>query len=336
MQENVPLAPFTTLGIGGPARFYELVPDEGAARRAVAWAQERDVPWTVLGGGSNLLISDAGFPGLVIHMATRGIHDDGNGVVRVAAGEEWEPFVAACVARGWAGVECLSGIPGRVGATPIQNVGAYGQEVREVIAAVRAFDTVAGRDVTFGAAECRFRYRDSRFKSEEAGRHVVLEVTFALRPGGAPSVRYADLQRRFAGREAPSLAEVREAVIAVRRTKSMVLDPADPNSRSAGSFFTNPIVPLEVAEAIPGEPPRYPAGDGRCKLSAAWLIERAGFPRGFTRGRVGLSANHTLAIVNRGGATAEDVRALMREIQAAVDDRFHVTLAPEPVFLGDV
>jgi UDP-N-acetylmuramate dehydrogenase len=228
-----------------------------------------------------------------------------------------------------------------VGATPIQNVGAYGQEVAETIVMVSALDTVEDRLVDFAAEECRFSYRDSWFKSGAPGRYVVLEVTFRLRVGGAPTVRYAELARRLEGREA-SLAEVRETVIAVRRGKSMVLDPSDPNSRSCGSFFVNPVVSgeqyLAVEEAAArlgvGEPPRYAAGSGTVKLSAAWLIERAGFPRGYVRGRAGLSANHALAVINRGGATAAEILALVREIQDGVREKFAVGLVPEPVFVG--
>ncbi|MBM3465635.1 MAG: UDP-N-acetylmuramate dehydrogenase [Armatimonadetes bacterium] len=326
LREDVPLAPFTTLGIGGPARFYLLAEDEAAVRRAVSWAADQGHRWMVLGGGSNLLVSDEGFPGLVIHLATRGLAFE-DGTARAAAGEEWDGLVAACVARGLAGIECLSGIPGRVGATPIQNVGAYGQEVREVIREVRCFDTVTGSDVSFDAEECRFAYRDSRFKSEDAGRYVVLEVTYALRPGGAPTVRYADLQNALCSRT-PSLQTVRDTVIAVRRRKSMVLDPQDSNSRSVGSFFTNPI----VSEAVDGAP-GHPTADGRVKLSAAWLIEQTGFPKGYRDGAVGLSDNHTLAIVNRGGATAADVKRLMRAIQEGVQARFGVWLVAEPVFV---
>jgi UDP-N-acetylmuramate dehydrogenase len=252
------------------------------------------------------------------------------------AGEEWDTIVERAVARGLAGIECLSGIPGRVGATPIQNVGAYGQEVAETIARVRAYDLESGRFVEFAAAECGFGYRDSRFKREDRGRYVVTSVTFRLAPGGEPAVRYPELERAL-GEGRRSLAEVREAVIAIRRRKSMVLDPEDPDARSAGSFFVNPVVPDEVADRIAAshaDPmPRY-AAPGGAKLSAAWLIERAGLSRGYRNGNAGISSKHTLAIVNRGGATAAEVVALAREVRDRVRDRFGVTLTPEPVFVG--
>jgi len=351
IREQFPLAPLSTLGVGGPARYYARVTSEDAVREAVAWARARDLPLFVLGGGSNVVLSDEGHPGLVLHVATRGIetHTAGDRVeIRAEAGEPWDDFVAAAVAKEWAGVECLSGIPGLVGATPIQNVGAYGQEVAETIATVDALDLHTGRVEHFLNAECGFAYRDSRFKSADKGRFIVLRVTYALRPGGPPAVRYAELARHLEerGLGTPSLAQVRETVIGLRRRKSMVLDPADPNARSVGSFFTNPIVPTAVADDLEsalrregtlaeGEhPPRFPAGDGRVKLSAAWLIERAGLTKGYQRGNVGLSSRHTLAIVNRGGAAASEVVALAREVRARVHDRFGVTLVPEPVFVG--
>jgi UDP-N-acetylmuramate dehydrogenase len=340
----VALAPLTTIGVGGPARFYTSVTSAAEVRSAISAARDLALPWMVLGGGSNVLVGDEGYDGLVIHLDLRGMQVDERGhelEVTAAAGEPWDHFVAGVVERGWAGLETLSGIPGRVGATPIQNVGAYGQEVAETIVMVSALDTVEDRLVDFAAEECRFSYRDSWFKSGAPGRYVVLEVTFRLRVGGAPTVRYAELARRLEGREA-SLAEVRETVIAVRRGKSMVLDPSDPNSRSCGSFFVNPVVSgaqyLAVEEAAArlgvGEPPRYAAGSGTVKLSAAWLIERAGFPRGYVRGRAGLSANHALAVINRGGATAAEILALVREIQDGVREKFAVGLVPEPVFVG--
>jgi len=351
IREQFPLAPLSTLGVGGPARYYARVTSEDAVREAVAWARDRNLPLFVLGGGSNVVLSDEGHPGLVLHVATRGIetHTAGDRVeIRAEAGEPWDDFVAAAVAQEWAGVECLSGIPGLVGATPIQNVGAYGQEVAETIATVDALDLHTGRVEHFLNAECGFAYRDSRFKSADKGRFIVLRVTYALRPGGPPAVRYAELARHLEerGLGAPSLPEVRETVIGLRRRKSMVLDPEDPNARSVGSFFTNPIVPAAVADELEivlrrdgvlgeGEhPPRFPAGDGRVKLSAAWLIERSGLAKGYQRGKVGLSSRHTLAIVNRGGAAAADVVALAREVRARVHDRFGVTLVPEPVFVG--
>ena len=351
VRHDVPLAPLCTLGVGGPARHFVEAHDPETLRAALRWAAEREAGVFVLGGGSNVVIGDEGFPGLVVHLMLRGIEAtaaDGHVDVRAGAGEEWDPFVRLAVEKGWAGLECLSGIPGRVGATPIQNVGAYGQDVSETIAEVEALDLRTGAVSTFSNADCRFAYRDSRFKREDRGRYVVLAVTFRLRAGGAPTLRYAELERALAERSGggPSLAQVRESVIGIRRRKSMVIDPDDPNRRSVGSFFMNPIVPetararvqetlrsegrADEADAMPG----WPAGEGRVKLSAAWLIERAGLRRGHRRGNVGISTNHTLAIVNLGGGTAGEVVALAREIRGLVHERFGVTLDPEPVFLN--
>jgi UDP-N-acetylmuramate dehydrogenase len=351
IREQVPLAPLSTLGVGGPARYYVRAHDVEEVRAGVDWARERDLPLLVLGGGSNVVLSDEGHSGLVLHLATRGIEtrrSAGTVTVSAEAGEPWDPLVASAVAQGWAGLECLSGIPGLVGATPIQNVGAYGQEVAETIAAVEALDLATGRVERLSRDECAFAYRESRFKSADKGRFIVLRVVYDLRPGGPPAVRYAELARYLEerGRKQPSLAEVREAVVTLRRGKSMVLDPGDPNARSVGSFFTNPIVPKAVADDLEtalrrdgtlreGErPPRFPARDGHVKLSAAWLIERAGLGKGYVRGNVGLSSRHTLAIVNRGGAAASEVIALAREVRERVRDRFGVTLVPEPVFVN--
>jgi UDP-N-acetylmuramate dehydrogenase len=350
-RENVPLAPLTTLGVGGPARFYVRVDDAGGVVDAINWAGARGLPFMVLGGGSNLVLSDDGFPGLVVHLALRGVAARVTGdtvEVTAASGEQWDALVAFAVDHGWAGIECLSGIPGFVGATPIQNVGAYGQDVSETIVAVEAIDRRTRARVTLDKEACRFGYRMSRFKGEDVGHYVVTGVTYRLRPGGSPALKYAELSRHFAERgiQAPSLAETRQAVIEVRRRKSMVLDPADPNARSVGSFFMNPVVAAGdfdglaariIADgfaASPDEIPHYPGGSGQVKLSAAWLIERAGFMRGYRRGPVGLSEKHTLAIVNRGGATTADVVALAREVRDGVRDRFGIALRPEPVFVG--
>jgi len=350
-RENVPLAPLTTLGVGGPARFYVRVDDAAGVVEAMDWAGARGLPFLVLGGGSNLVLADGGYPGLVVHLALRGVaaRVAGDAVdVTAAAGEQWDALVAFAADKGWAGIECLSGIPGLVGATPIQNVGAYGQDVSETIVAVEAIDRRTRARVLLDNEACRFGYRMSRFKAEDAGHYVVIGVTFRLRPGGAPALKYAELTRHFAERgvTAPSLAETRQAVIEVRRRKAMVLDPADPNARSVGSFFMNPVVAAGEFEALAArivsdgvaasadEIPHYPGGPGRLKLSAAWLIERAGFQRGYRRGPVGLSEKHTLAIVNRGGATAADVVSLAREVRDGVRERFGIALHPEPVFVG--
>ncbi|MGH7278888.1 MAG: UDP-N-acetylmuramate dehydrogenase [Candidatus Rokuibacteriota bacterium] len=340
--EHTPLAPRCTLGVGGPARYFVEARDEATVLAALEWARGRRVPFRVLGGGSNLVIADAGVDALVVQVALRGVtaREDGSAVeVTAAAGEPWDAFVHTTVERGWAGVECLSGIPGLVGATPIQNVGAYGQEVSETVTGVRVLDSRTGVVTTVPRAACGFAYRDSRFKSAEPGRYVVLGVTFRLRPGGPPALRYADVEKHLAARriDSPALPQVRDAVLAIRRAKSMVLDAADENRRSCGSFFLNPILDaadVATVEARAGDPalPRWRQADGRVKLSAAWLIERAGFERGQSAGAVGLSTRHALAIVAHNGARASDVLAFARRIQGAVEARFGVRLTPEPVF----
>ncbi|MEZ4308010.1 MAG: UDP-N-acetylmuramate dehydrogenase [Polyangiaceae bacterium] len=345
--ENVPLAPRTTLSVGGPARFYAEAHTAAAVRSALGWARERGIDVHVLGGGSNLLVADRGFAGLVLCVHIRGIDmytSNGAVHVTVGAGEPWDGFVARAVGEGWAGVECLSGIPGLVGATPIQNVGAYGQEVADTIEHVEAIERATGDVMTFSAADCGFAYRDSAFKGAMAGRFVLTRVTFRLVPGGAPAIRYGELSRALAEHTSPSLAVVRETVVRLRRSKSMVYDAADENHRSAGSFFMNPIVDeatlaraREAAAGVlrPGETmPEFAAGPGRTKLAAGWLIERAGFKKGAGDGAVGLSTKHALAIVNRGGATAAQVVAFAARVRRGVRERFGVTLSPEPVLLG--
>lgn len=337
--DGVPLAPLTTLGIGGPARHYTRIGASEQLAWALAWARERDLEVLVLGGGSNLLIGDGGFPGLVVHVVIDGVEyavAGGSTEVTAGAGESWDGLVAAVVGRGLGGVECLSGIPGFVGATPIQNVGAYGQEVAETIVRVDVVDRNTAEVLSIANSECAFGYRDSRFKQADRDRYIVTSVTYRLENDGAPAIRYPELRRHLeaTGVEQPSLGAVREAVRAIRRRKSMVVDTADPDSHSAGSFFTNPIVTSEVADRIGIEGmPRYPAGD-HVKLSAAWLIGQAGFARGHVAGNVGLSTKHTLAIVNRGGGTAREVVALADEIRLRVNDRFGVELVPEPVFVN--
>jgi UDP-N-acetylmuramate dehydrogenase len=345
VREHVPLAPLTTLGVGGRARWFVAAADEATVVAAHAWAREHGVRLRVLGGGSNLVVADDGVEALVLHLGLRGIatrESDGALELTAAAGEPWDDLVRHAVEHGWAGLECLSGIPGRVGATPIQNVGAYGQEVSETVVAVRALDTESGEIATLPAARCGFAYRDSVFKRDEPGRWVVLAVTYRLRPGGAPTLGYADVTRQLARQNvaAPTLTDVRAAVLAVRRGKSMVLDdPADPNRRSCGSFFLNPVLDAAAAATVAeraGVPvmPRWPQANGRVKLSAAWLIEHAGFARGERAGPVGLSSRHTLAIVAHDGARARDVRAFAQRVQDTVEARFGVRLVPEPVFWG--
>ena len=308
------------------------------------WAHDRKTSMMVLGGGSNVLISDAGYDGLVLHLDLRGINveseDDDAVIVNVAAGESWDDFVALAVKNGWAGIECLSGIPGRTGATPIQNVGAYGQDVSETIVRVEALDTHEGRTRWFTNEECAFAYRWSFFKSGP-GRFIVVSVTFRLRKNAPATVRYPELKGYLADRGASldDLPTVREAVIAIRKRKGMVLDPGDPDTRSDGSFFMNPILTADdfarfCTREGTSNAPNFPAGAGKVKLSAAWLIEQAGFHKGFIHGNAGLSSKHTLAVINRGGATAEEIAALVRMIRGTVQEKFGVELHPEPVFVG--
>jgi UDP-N-acetylmuramate dehydrogenase len=343
-RDGVPLAPLTTLGLGGPARHFVAAADDATLVEALRWADARGLPVLLLGGGSNLVVGDDGFDGLVVQIAMRGRRFDtagGAATVTAAAGEPWDDLVAEAVARDLAGVECLSGIPGLVGATPIQNVGAYGQEVAETIRAVRVVERSSWRVHELPPEACGFGYRDSAFK-RTPGRFVVLGVTFALRPGGAPTLRYRELADALASRgpSGPTLAETRRVVIALRGAKSMVLRPDDPNRRSVGSFFTNPVVSAADAAAVAlrsgaGDAmPRWPGSDGRVKLSAGWLIERAGFRKGMARGAVGISSAHALALVHHGGGTAAALVALAAEIRDGVRTRFGVTLVPEPVLVG--
>jgi UDP-N-acetylmuramate dehydrogenase len=338
---DAPLAPLTTLGLGGPARRLVRVTGIDELREALALAEAAGDPVLVLGGGSNLVIGDAGWPGLVIQLAIDGVRvrmHEGFAVVSAFAGVAWDAFVAQVVDAGLAGVECLSGIPGLVGATPIQNVGAYGQEVADTIVLVRALDRTTGEVVTLAPADCRFAYRTSAFKG--SARWIVIEVRFRLArdPDGGP-IHYPELARALGladGGRAP-IAAVRRTVLALRGDKGMVVDPADPESRSAGSFFMNPVVDDAALAALAARLgpdvafPRFAAPDGKTKLSAAWLIERAGFAKGYTVGRVGISRKHALALVNRGGATAGELLALAREIQDGVRTRLGVELTPEPV-----
>jgi UDP-N-acetylmuramate dehydrogenase len=334
------LADHTTLRVGGPADRLVVATTEAELIEAVTGCDRRGEPVLVVGGGSNLLVADEGFRGTVVVVATRGISADvsacGGAAVRVAAGENWEAFVAEAVAREWSGVEALSGIPGSVGATPIQNVGAYGAEVAQTIASVRTWDRERDTQRTFALSDCGFGYRTSRFK-REPGRYLVLEVgfQFPLASLGAP-VAYAELARALGvdvGRRAPA-AEVREAVLALRRGKGMVLDDADHDTWSAGSFFTNPVLTPEQADRLPEGAPRFPADGGLVKTSAAWLIQHAGFGRGFGDGSAGLSTKHALALTNRGGATASDLVALARTVRDGVAERFGVVLVPEVNLVG--
>jgi UDP-N-acetylmuramate dehydrogenase len=343
--ENESLASRCTMEIGGRARYFVEAREERTVQEALEWTATRGLDLFVLGGGSNLVVADEGVEGLVIKVALRGVTTrSGPGSVEVtaAAGETWDELVRLTVERGWAGLECLSGIPGLVGATPIQNVGAYGQEVSDVLSHVRALDRRTGRIRMLAPGECGLTYRDSAFKREESGRYILLAVAYRLAPGGAPVVRYPDVERALTARgiAAPSPADVRQSVLAIRRSKSMVLDQEDDNRRSCGSFFLNPIVTvaeLRCVEERAGPDaamPRWPERDGRVKLSAAWLIERAGFERGHREGSVGLSTRHTLAIVCHNGARTRDVVAFAQRVREGVEERFGVRLRPEPVFWG--
>jgi len=339
--EHIPLAPFTTLGVGGPPKYFSIARTSEDITAMFAWADSAGEKVFVLGGGSNILVSDSGFDGLVIKIEIGGIEfkDDGDhAIVTAGAGEDWDGFVAQCVDRDLSGVECLSGIPGTVGGTPVQNVGAYGQEVSETILSVRCFDRASGSIVELSNEQSGFEYRKSIFNTSEQDRYVVLSVVYRLTRGGEPKISYKDLQQKFDGR-VPSLLETRDTVIAIRREKSRGIDPADPNSRSAGSFFKNPIVSTTVVDSIAEElgldsVPQFAVGDGRVKMPAAWLIEQAGFQKGFTLGNAGISAHHSLAIINRGSATAAEIVALKDLIQKTVLDKFGISLQPEPIFVG--
>jgi len=315
--------------------------NEEEVAEACDWAHRRGAPLFVLGGGSNLLVADEGFAGLVLHVGLKGIERDGD-LFRVAAGEDWDGFVERAVRLEFAGIECMAGIPGTVGGTPVQNVGAYGQEVASIIERARAFDLGERTLVEFSNAECGFAYRRSRFNTTDRGRYIVTRVDYRLRQNGAPQIAYQDLKAHFAGSAtAPTLAETADAVRNIRRSKGMLLVEGDPDCRSAGSFFKNPAVTEEVAERVQkiaestGVSIRiYPADDGLVKIPAAWLIEQAGFGRGYTLGAAGISSRHTLALMNRGGATANEILALAEKIRAAVEVRFGIRLEMEPEMVG--
>lgn len=340
--ENIPLAPYTTLGVGGPARYFAEPQTAGAVVEALRWAHQHAQPVFVLGGGSNLLVSDAGFSGLVLHICITGVetHDvDGQRIYSAGAGVEWDKLVAMSVDDNCAGLECLSGIPGTVGGTPVQNVGAYGHEVSATIVRVQAIESSTGERVEFDNAACAFHYRQSRFNLADAGRYILTSVDYALQPGGAPKLAYAELKRHFNNHSStPSVEEVRQAILTIRRCKGMVLDEHDADSRSAGSFFKNPVVSRAVLERIAATSeapvPHFETATGDAKLAAAWLIEQAGIAKGFALGPVAISSKHTLALVNRGGAMAADVLRLKAYVQRRVHERFGVELLPEPVMLG--
>ena len=353
IQENVPLAPLTTLRVGGAARYFAELKREDDLPEAVEFAKARGLPLFVLGGGSNLVVADCGWPGLVLRIAIGGIatppaaEATGHTVLfSVGAGVNWDDFVAQSIVQNCAGVECLSGIPGSVGGTPVQNVGAYGQEVADTIESVRALDLKEGRVVVLPKPACGFRYRASIFNTTERGRYIILRVNYRLKRGGAPGLKYADLQAHFAERSAgkktpPSLAEVRDAVRAIRRSKGMLLVLGDDDCRSAGSFFKNPVLSeaefsqlAARAAAKDLKIPSYPALDAQHKVSAAWLVEHSGFSKGYAMGNAGISHKHALALINRGEAKASDIVGLKDEIQRGVQGAWGVLLEPEPVFVG--
>jgi len=345
----VRLADYTTLRLGGPARGFVRAGTEEDLVAAVRAADAGGEPVLILGGGSNLVVADAGFDGTVIQVATRGLSRGREpGIITVAAGEDWDGLVARTIAEGLAGLECLSGIPGLAGATPIQNVGAYGQEVSQTVTRVRAYDRMAGEIVTIPGERCGFGYRTSVFKRDQTRRLVVLGVTFrlAVQPAAAP-VRYPELAAALGVAVGDQVAstEARSAVLELRRRKGMVIDPADPDTRSVGSFFVNPVLDGAAMAALETAArarcgagtrvPRFDAGDGLVKVPAAWLIERSGFGRGYGPGDgARISSKHTLALVNSGSATTAALMALAREIRDGVSDTFGVSLTPEPDLVG--
>ncbi len=348
LQENIALAPLTTFGLGGPARFFVEAKSAADVQEAVAFEEARNLALFILGGGSNLVVADSGWPGLVLRVAIPGIeqhaghNQDGKTLFSAGAGESWDRLVSHSVMAQCAGVECLSGIPGSIGGTPVQNVGAYGQEVSETIESVEVFDRRDAQVRELCNEACGFSYRTSIFNTSERGRFIILRVTYALTPGGTPHIEYADLKRHFEGREtSPNLAETREAVRHIRALKGMLLVPGDPDCQSAGSFFKNPILSAEQHESLRKRAtakgfavPSYPALEKNKKVSAAWLVEHSGFSRGYGFGNVGISSKHALAIVNRGGATAAEVLALKEQIQQRVEEIWDVKLEPEPVMIG--
>ena len=345
IQENVTLGPLTTLGVGGSARFFAAVTKARDVEEAVAFAQSRDLALFVLGGGSNLVISDRGWNGLVVQMGITGIDQRPAGartIFDVGAGIDWDQFVAHSVALDCSGIECLSGIPGSVGGTPVQNVGAYGQEVSASISSVAVFDLAESKVRELPPAKCEFSYRKSIFNTTERERYIILRVSYLLTPGGQPALRYADLQKYFASRGVtPTLSQVRQGVREIRAAKGMLISPGDPDSKSAGSFFKNPVLsPVQHTDLIRRsnhrnlQVPIYPALSEQRKVSAAWLVENSGFKKGYVRGRVAISSKHALAIVNRGGASAAEIVVLRNEIQARVKENWGIWLETEPVFVG--
>jgi UDP-N-acetylmuramate dehydrogenase len=343
--ENVALAPLTTLKVGGAARYFIEATSTAEVSQAVEFSKSANLPLFILGGGSNLVISDAGWLGLVLKIGITGInhrHGHDEVIFEAGAGEDWDKFVGMVVAHNIAGIECLSGIPGSVGASPVQNVGAYGQEVSNTIESVVALDLRDGQVHELSNQDCGFSYRTSIFNSTEQGRYIILQVNYSLKHGAEAHVAYADLKKYFAGwSEKPTLANVRDAVRKIRAGKGMLITAGDDDCRSAGSFFKNPILSADQYQALTARAaaknlqiPSYPALDARKKVSAAWLVEHSGFSRGYGNGPVGISRKHALAIVNRGSATAADIVAFKEDIQQRVEEIWGILLEPEPVFVG--
>jgi UDP-N-acetylmuramate dehydrogenase len=339
--ENIPLAPMTTMKVGGMARFFVEAKSEEQVREAAALARHEQWPLFVLGGGSNLVVADSGWPGLVLKIGIGGVEEAAD-LLTAGAGVDWDSIVAHAVTRKYSGIECLSGIPGSVGASPVQNVGAYGQEVSDTIESVVAFDLKADRVVILSNRECGFGYRTSIFNTVERGRYIILKVAFRLSSEGAASLKYVDLQKYFSERQGPpSLAEIRAAVLEIRRSKGMLIVPGDNDSLSAGSFFKNPVLStaqfqdlLSRAEVRGLRVPSYPALAAQHKISAAWLVEHSGFSKGYELGQARISYKHALAIVNCGKASASDIVRIKEEIQSEVEKQWGVLLDPEPVLLG--
>ena len=343
--ENVPLAPLTTLKVGGAARYLIDAQTISEVSEAVEFSRSRSLPLFVLGGGSNVVISDAGWPGLVLKIGITGInhrHGHEEVVFEAGAGEDWDKFVGLAVAHNCAGIECLSGIPGSVGGTPVQNVGAYGQEVASTIESVLALDLRDGQLHELCNQACGFSYRTSIFNTSERGRFIILQVNYALKHGGDAYIAYAELKKYFAGwSEKPTLANTRDAVRKIRAGKGMLITAGDDDSRSVGSFFKNPILSAEQYQALTARAaaknlqiPSYPALDAQKKVSAAWLVEHSGFSKGYGNGSVGISRKHALAIVNRGNATAAEILSFKEDIQQRVREIWGILLEPEPVFVG--
>jgi UDP-N-acetylmuramate dehydrogenase len=343
--ENVSLAPLTTLKVGGPARYFIEATSIPEVSEAVEFSRSRNLPLFVLGGGSNLVISDAGWPGLVLKIGITGInhrHGHDEVIFEVGAGEDWDKFVGMVVTHNIAGLECLSGIPGSVGASPVQNIGAYGEEVGNTVESVLVMDLKDGQLRELGKEDCAFSYRTSIFNTTERGRYIILQVNYLLKHGGEAYIAYADLKKYFAGwNKKPTLANTRDAVRKIRAGKGMLIVPGDEDCRSAGSFFKNPILSADEYERLTAlaaaknlQIPSYPALATQKKISAAWLVEHSGFSKGYGNGSVGISRKHALAIVNRGDATAADIVAFKEDIQQRVEEIWGILLEPEPVFVG--